>query len=112
MSLQFQSKIFGSTLRTRILVAVSLLEETFPTELTRLLQANLLSVQRVIDNLEIEGLVVSRKLGVERRVSLNPRYFAMKELKPLLTRLGEQDTALQGTLSQRRARPRRRGKEL
>lgn len=56
MRLQIQSKMFGSALRTRVLIVIVLLEETFPTELTRLLSANLISVQRILDNWKLKGL--------------------------------------------------------
>jgi predicted transcriptional regulator len=112
MGLKPQSKLFGTLLRTRILAALAVMEESFPTEVSRVLGSPLFSVQRGLDSLELEGIVVSRKLGVERRVALNPRYFAYSELRPLLLRLGEQDAQLNAALCKRRARPRRRGKEL
>ena len=112
MPIQTQTKIFGTTLRTRTLSALALMGETFPSELARVIESKLFPVQRVLDALETEGIVVSRKLGIERRVTLNPRFFACGELTALLTRLGEQDQKLQRTLGRRRSRPRRRGKPL
>ena len=112
MAILKQQKLFGTVLRTRVLLATSLLEETFPSELTRTLNLKLFPVQRVLDALETEGVLVSRKLGIERRFNLNPRFFAYPELKSLLVRLAEQDRALVAALASRRARPRRRLKSL
>ena len=78
----------------------------------RVLKIVELLFQRVLDGLEREALVVSRKAGVERRFTLNPRFFARSELRALLLRLGEQDSQLQQALAARRSRPRRRGKPL
>ena len=95
-------KVFGTVLRTRVLTTVALTGETFAAEVARLTGNRLFPVQRVLDSLEREALVVSRKSGVERRFTLNPRFFARSELRALLLRLGEQD---------RRSEERRGGKE-
>ncbi len=110
MSIIKQNKLFGSALRTRLLVAICLVEESYATELARLIDAKLFPVQRLIDALEIEGVVATRKLGLERRVTLNPRYYAARALAALLIRLGEADRELQEKLLARRTRPRRKGK--
>lgn len=89
-----------------------MMEESFPSEVARMLGSPLYSVQRALDALEREGIVVSRKLGVERRVTLNPRYYAYKELRALLICIGQKDAGLVAALAKRRARPRRRGKEI
>jgi DNA-binding MarR family transcriptional regulator len=112
VSIQPQPKVFGTVLRTRLLGALALMEESFPAELARVLGSPLFSVQRGLDSLEKEGLVVTRKLGVERRVQLNPRYFAYQELRAILLKLADQDSQLKQALAERRARPRRRGKEI
>jgi hypothetical protein len=112
MSVLKQNKLFGSPLRTRLLVAIALVEESYSAELARLLDAKLFPVQRLVDALELEGILATRKIGLERRVTLNPRYFASKELTALLLRLGEADQELQEKLLARRSRPRRKGKLL
>ena len=112
MTLEAQNKIFGTVLRTRVLFTLALVGETFPSELARLIDSKLFPVQRILDSLEREGVVASRKIGVERRVTLNPRFFAHAELQTLLSKLGEQDSRLQQSLAKRRSRPRRRGKPI
>src|SRR4051812_33964281 len=96
-----QNKLFGTLLRTRVLVAIAALEETFPSELARVLESKLFPIQRVLDALEAESVVVSRKPGVERRVTLNPGFFANNELRNLLLVLAEQDRNLTKTLASR-----------
>lgn len=93
-----------------MLVALRLLGETYPSELATLLGIRLYAVQRILSGLESGGAIVSRLLGRTRRVSLNPRYFAHRELDALLWKLGEHDPELQKLLGVRRRRPRRPGK--
>ncbi len=83
------SSIFGSPLRSRALILVAALGETYPSELAALLQARLLPVQRVIASLEDAGMVATRKRGQTRIVSLNTRWFAYQELYALLMRCSE-----------------------
>lgn len=113
MQTQSYQKLFGTELRTRVLIAIAMMEETFPSELLRVLGGDkVYPVQRVVDAMEREGYLVTRKLGKERRININPRFFAYPELKELLLRLGSQDKELLKALKERRARPRRKGKPL
>ncbi|MGV3625552.1 MAG: hypothetical protein ACO1OB_32375 [Archangium sp.] len=107
-----ESGLFGSANRTRVLVAIRLLGETWPSELAALLELRLFSVQTILTSLERDGVVVSRTVGRTRQVMLNARYFASAELDALLWKLGKQDAALQTSLATRRRRPRRTGKAL
>lgn len=93
-----------------MLVLLGLIEESYPSELARLLDAKLYSIQTIVDSLESEGVLVTRPLGRTRRVLLNPRFVGYNELRALLWKLGEQDTELQRAAAKRRGRPRRAGK--
>ncbi|MGE6756890.1 hypothetical protein ACQKGO_02660 [Corallococcus interemptor] len=104
------SRLFGTSTRTAVLVAIRLLEDTYPSELAELLGVRPFTVQSILTSLEGEAIIVSRLMGRTRTVSLNPRYFAHAELNALLWKLGEHDTALQTRLAARRRRPRRAGK--
>ena len=106
------SELFGSQNRTRVLVAIRLLGETWPSELAAALDLRLFSVQTILASLERDSVIVSRTIGRTRQVSLNPRYFAHAELEALLWKLGKQDAALQSALATRRRRPRRSGKAI
>jgi hypothetical protein len=103
-------QLFGNRNRTAILVALRLLGESYPSELAAMMGIRLYSVQSVLASFERESVIVSRLFGRTRRVSLNPRYFANKELQALLWKLGQQDVELQSVLATRRRRPRRPGK--
>jgi DNA-binding transcriptional ArsR family regulator len=105
-----EQELFGNRNRTALLLAVSLLDETYPSELAQVLGVRLYTVQSILAKLEREGVLVSRLLGRMRRVSLSPRFFAYRELSILLSKLGKHDLALQQSLAARRRRPRRVGK--
>ena len=105
-----ESELFGNRNRTMVLVALRLLEETYPSELAALLELQLFSVQSILASFERQGLAVSRLAGRTRLVKLNPRYFAAKDLKTLLWTLGKEDVPLQKLLAAKRRRPRQPGK--
>ena len=104
------SQLFGGRNRTAILIALRLLEETYPSELAAMLGLRVYSVQAVLASLEKDAVIVSRPLGRTRRVSLDPRHPAARELSALLWKLGENDVGLQKKLATKRRRPRRTGK--
>jgi hypothetical protein len=110
MATPFQSKLFGSPTRTAILVAIPLLGDTYPSELAKLLGLRLFSVQGVLAGLEAEGVIASRVFGRSRRITLDPRFVAHKELAALLAKLGQHSPELQTKLARGRRRPRRPGK--
>jgi sugar-specific transcriptional regulator TrmB len=103
---------FGGRSRTLALLALVLLEESFPRELSRVLKISLFGVQRALHGLERDGLVVGRLAGRTRLYRMNPRYFARQELLDYLKRLAEPEKELQAGISQLRRRPRRAGKAL
>ena len=104
------AQLFGSRNRTAVLVALRLLEESYPSELARLLGLRLYSVQQILRSFEIEGVIVSRMFGRTRRVTWNPRYVGHTPLADLLWKIGQEDVPLQRALAGKRRRPRRAGK--
>lgn len=104
--------LFGSSVRTEVLCLLAMLEESFPSELARVLGKPVRSIQNVVDAFEDMGLVVGITRGRERRIRLNPRYRAAVELKALLDRLGDFDPRLQELAATVRTRPRTKGKPL
>jgi len=106
------SGLFGSELASRSLVAICLLGDTHLSELARLLGVRLVQIQRFVDPLVEEGVLASRMLGRDRRITLNPRYFGAAELRTLLEKLGSSDVDLQSQLAEARRRPRKAGKSL
>lgn len=103
---------FGSQTRTRVLLALSLLEQSYSRELSRILKVPISVLQKAVLSLERDGLVVARNMGQTRIVSLNPRYFARRELLALLNRLAEPEDRLRAAVAKLRKRPRRSGKRL
>jgi hypothetical protein len=112
MRLTSAPSVFGSPRRTELLILLALLEESYPREIARLLGAPLLSVQKIVDAFEREGLLATRLVGNQRRVTLNPRFYGVKPLKELLLALAEGSPELQTIAGSIRRRPRRRGKKL
>ena len=108
----FDNKLLGSRRRTEVLIMTALLGDTYPTELARLLEAPLYSIQTIVRDLDREGVLATRRVGGSRMVSLDPRYFASKELLALLLRLAEAEPELREAATSRRSRPRRAGKPL
>ncbi len=107
-----RSSPFGGQVRTLVLLALVLLEESFPRELARLLEVPLNGVQQALRGLETDGLVAARAAGRTRLYRLNPRYFAREELGKYLERLASAETDLEDRIARLRKRPRRAGKPL
>ena len=105
-----RSSPFGSRTRTLVLLALSLLDESFPRELARLMEVSLNGVQQALRGLEVDGLVAARSAGRTRLYRLNPSYFAHRELESYLKRLTEAETELVERVARLRRRPRRAGK--
>ena len=107
-----RSSPFGGKTRTLVLVALSVLEESFPRELARVLEVPINGIQQAIKGLEADGIVSGRSAGRTRLFRLNPRYFALKELRAYLSRLAESERKLGKRVAALRRRPRRTGKPL
>lgn len=107
-----RSSPFGGRARTLALLALSLLGESFPRELARLMEMSLNGVQQALRGLEVDGLVAARVAGRTRLYSLNPGYFAREELQVYLKRLAAAETELVAGTEKLRRRPRRAGKPL
>jgi DNA-binding transcriptional ArsR family regulator len=103
--------VFGTQMRTALLMLIAVLEETHPAELSRHLGASISSVQRTLEKVEADGLVTTRALGVWT-VTLDQRYPAAAELRALLLRLAEGYPAYRRITESRRLRPRRREKHF
>jgi len=107
-----RSSPFGGKTRTRVLLALSLLSESYPRELARILDAPLNGVQQALKGLEGDGIVSGRLAGRTCLFRLNPRYFAYRDLGRYLHRLAEPEEQLRRSIDGLRRRPRRTGKPL
>jgi hypothetical protein len=103
--------IFGTETRTRLLLLIAVLDETYPSELSKYAGTSISSVQRTLDLLERENLIATRQLVV-RAVTLNPTYPAAKELRAFLLRVAEGYPQYREIRESIRRRPRRRNKAL
>ncbi len=101
--------LFGTSMRTALLILIAVLEETYPAELARYLGTSISSVQRTLDKIEIEGWISTRP-RVVRTVTLNPQNPITSDLRALLLRLAEGYPQYGQIRESRRTRPRRRGK--
>jgi DNA-binding transcriptional ArsR family regulator len=104
--------LFGSRTRTRILLYLSLAEESYVAEMVTVLGYPKLTIQRIARDLEEFGVVASRLRGRVRFLSLDKTWFAAAELRALLQRLSAADTDILSTAASVRRRPRRPGKPL
>ena len=107
-----KSSPFGGWTRTTTLLALSLMGESYPRQLSRLLAKPIFGVQEALAGLEKDELVAARPAGRTRLYQLNPRYFALTELRAYLARLAEPETELRRRIDSLRRRPRRAGKRL
>jgi DNA-binding transcriptional ArsR family regulator len=112
MKVTDSSSPFGSATRTRVLLALRLLSESYARELARLLSQNLSGVQGALRSLERDGLVAAREVGRTRAYRLNPRGIARAELARYLDGLLEPEKDLRSRVASLRRRPRRTGKPL
>jgi hypothetical protein len=105
-------EVFGSGLRTDILVLVRLLKNTYGSELARLLGLAQPSIAQTVRSLEFQGLLALTSLGNQRMISLNPRFVGAVELAALLDKLAQADPRYMEIVSRLRRRPRQSGKAL
>jgi DNA-binding transcriptional ArsR family regulator len=112
MVVKTTSSPFGGQTRTRALLALRLLGESYPRELARILGLPLSGVQRALEGLELDGLIAGRSVGRIRLYQLDPRYFASDTLAAYLGRLAEPETELRTRIAALRRRPRRAGKPM
>lgn len=104
--------LFGSEARTKVLLAIYLLNETYASELAQLLGRSVSRIQAAVSSFETIGVVTTRVFGGARLISLNTNFFAAEELRELLQKISIQDVALQQMLAKKRRRPRRMNKGL
>lgn len=105
-----RSSPFGSQARTRVLLALQALGESYPRELARVLGLGLASVQGALQSFERDGLAVARTAGRTRLYRLSPRAPGRPELERYLERLLDSEPELRGRAAEVRRRPRRTGK--
>ena len=110
--METRSSVFGTPLRDRILASLAMREQSHVGELARAFELSSAGVAKAVRQLERDGLIVAMERGRTRVLSLNPRWFAKRELRELLERMADAEPELYAPLRSLRARPRRSGKVL
>lgn len=105
-------ELFGSSVRSRVLMYLALAEESYPAELAAVLGTARLTIQRILRDLENLGVIASRLRGRVRLVSLDKTWYAAAELRVLLQRMASADDRVLAAAASVRRRPRRPGKPL
>jgi hypothetical protein len=95
---------FGSRARTRTLLALALMVESYPRELSRVVDMPLFSVQKALASLERDQILSSRLFGRLRLYGLNSRYLASRELREYLERLTAREFELRRRIGAVRGR--------
>ncbi len=104
--------MFGTRKQTIVLLLISSLGESFPRELSRISGIPYATVVQTIDKFEEMSILAANTRGKERRVRVNPRFFAIREFELLIVRLVEGDSEVQQMLENVRMRPRKKGKAI
>ena len=112
MPLSLRPAIFGSALRTQILVLTALLSETYASQLARILKSSVRVVRLAVRRLERERLLATRRWGNERRITLDPSTAFNAELRALLLKLADAYPEYDAMIASLRTRPRRFGKRV
>lgn len=103
--------ILGSQSSERVLIFIVARGQGYATEIARLFNTELYSIQKQLDKLEMGGVLVSQTAGRTRLYSFNPRYPFLNELKGLVSKaLALYPEVERERLLMNRRRPRRRGK--
>ena len=105
--------LVGSPNAERVLLFIAERERGYPAEIARTFGVAPSQVQRVMERMERDGLLVAQDIGRTRVYEFNPR-FAFKDrvidlFKDALSRYPEE---LQEKIALNRRRPRRKGKRL
>jgi len=104
-------KLFGSKVRTDVLVTLARLGSAYVSEIARALGRRPIEVQRALASLELSGVVQTRRVGTIRTAELNRRFPEYEKLFELLLEIGERPDYARLWKAVRR-RPRAIGKAL
>jgi predicted transcriptional regulator len=105
--------IVGSTSAERVLLFLAAREEGYATEIAKSFDTSLSQIQKQLERMERDGLLINKKVGNTRVYSFNPRYVFVDELKALLEKaISMCPDSLQEELLMNRRRPRKKNKPL
>jgi predicted transcriptional regulator len=105
--------VLGSTSAERVLLFLVAREEGYATEIARTFDTVLSPIQKQLDRMERDGLLVNKVVGRTRVYSINPRFAFKQELEAMVAKAIElSPVKLQETLVLNRRRPRKKSKPL
>jgi len=105
--------LVGSTNAERVLLFLSARGEGYANEIARTYGVGPSLIQKQLDRMERDGLLVARPVGRTRVYSFNPRFPFGAEVRELMLKaLKSYPDELQAKIRLDRRRPRRKGKPL
>lgn len=105
--------LFGNETAEKVLLFIENYGSGYPRAIASTFQIALTPVQRQLERLEKDGVLVSRMVGRTREYTLNPRYAFKEELSAVLRKaLRILPQEILEAYFTKRARPRRKGKPL
>lgn len=78
--------VVGSTSAERVLLFLAAREEGYATEIARAYQTDLSPIQKQLERMEKQGLLINRRIGRIRLYRLNPEFHFFKEIQSLLSK--------------------------
>ena len=105
--------IVGSKSSEQVFIFLVAREEGYATEIARFFDSGIYAIQKQLDRLEKNDVLISKKAGRTRLYQFNPRYPFLNELKSLLEKvLSYYPKDIQEDLLLNRRRPRKKDKPL
>ena len=105
--------LVGSPNAERVLLFISERERGYPAEIARTFDVAASQIQRVMERMERDGLLVAQDVGRTRVYEMNPRFaFRAKVVELFKDALSRYPEELQAKVKTIRRRPRRKGKPL
>ncbi len=105
--------ILGSTSAERVLLFLCARESGYAAEIARAFETDLSPIQKQLERMERDGLLISRTVGRTRVYEFNPRNPFVAELQSLLNKaLDLYPEEIKNSLLLDRRRPRKKSKPL
>lgn len=105
--------IVGSKSSEQVFIFLFARNEGYATEIARFFDADLYAIQKQLERLENNDVIISKKIGRTRVYQFNPRYPFLVELKALFERvLSFYPEEVREALVMNRRRPRKKDKPL
>jgi len=104
--------LFGTESATRLLLLIYALKSSYASQLANITGYGVTTVKNQILNLEDDGIISIQTVGRQRMISLNPQFYARKELDQLLESMIQNSPEILQSAAKIRSRPRKTGKEI